>query len=235
MNHPNPFVPQGSVLEQHKRRSRMKLAVFCSVAISVCGLTAMLIQGCKREQTPADNLYAETNVTPMVDTNVAMSATNPVITPVAPVIPVIPEASGETYVVVKGDTLGKIATAHHVSLKSLLAANPNLQPTRLKVGDKVTIPAGGSTASTTESVSTGAGEEVYTVKAGDSLTKIATTHGITLKALKAANPNVDPNRITVGQKLKIPARAESAPAATTVNTPPAAVPTAPTSPAPAGQ
>ena len=68
MNNPNPFVPQGSVLEQNKRRSRMKLAVFCVLAVSVCGLTAMLIQGCKREQTTenpptpeANNMPTETN------------------------------------------------------------------------------------------------------------------------------------------------------------------------------
>ena len=56
MNNPNPFVPQGSLLEQQsKRRSRLKFAVFCVLAVSVAGLTAMLIQGCKREQTEAEN------------------------------------------------------------------------------------------------------------------------------------------------------------------------------------
>ncbi len=44
MNNPNPFVPQGSVLEQNKRRSRMKLAVGCVVIAGTAGLTAMLIQ-----------------------------------------------------------------------------------------------------------------------------------------------------------------------------------------------
>ena len=49
MNNPNPFVPQGSLLEQNKRRSRLKLAVFCVLAVGVGGLAAMLIQGCKRD------------------------------------------------------------------------------------------------------------------------------------------------------------------------------------------
>jgi len=234
MNNPNPFIPQGSLLEQHKRRSRMKLAVFCTVAVSVCGLTAMLIQGCKREQAPDTTSADMTTTTSPLDTNppVVMGTNpvaNPVVTPV-PQMPVTPEpAAGETYVVVKGDTLGKIATAHHVSLKTLEAANPNIQPTRLKVGDKLTIPAstGGGTAAM-ESTSSEGGE-VYVVKSGDSLSKIATTHGTTLKALKAANPNVDPNHITVGQKLKIPTRAEAP--TTTVNTPP--MPVAPSTPAPA--
>ena len=54
MNNPNPFVPKGSLLEQQsQRRSRLKLAVFCVLAVTVTGLVAMLIQGCKREK-PSD-------------------------------------------------------------------------------------------------------------------------------------------------------------------------------------
>ena len=45
------------------------------------------------------------------------------------------------------------------------------------------------------------GEETYKVKSGDTLAKIAKAHGVTLKALEAANPNVDPNHIKVGLKL----------------------------------
>src|ERR1700761_7555122 len=65
MSNPNPFVPKGSLLEQQShRRSRLKLAVFCVLAISVTGLVAMLIQGCKR--TPPDD---SSNNSSMTDTN----------------------------------------------------------------------------------------------------------------------------------------------------------------------
>ena len=79
MNNPNPFVPQGSLLEQQsKRRSRMKLAVFCMLAVGVASLTAMLIQGCKREQTEADNQPPVDTNTVAVDTNApSMVASNP--------------------------------------------------------------------------------------------------------------------------------------------------------------
>ena len=75
MNNSNPFVPQGSILEQQsKRRSRLKLAVFCVIAVCVAGLSVMLIQGCKREAPvePVDN------ATPTIDTNTPVIAdTNP--------------------------------------------------------------------------------------------------------------------------------------------------------------
>jgi LysM repeat protein len=47
------------------------------------------------------------------------------------------------------------------------------------------------------------GVAVYLVKSGDTLTRIAKTHGITVKALRAAN-NLATDRISVGEQLKIP-------------------------------
>jgi LysM repeat protein len=47
------------------------------------------------------------------------------------------------------------------------------------------------------------GGAVYFVKSGDTLSHIAKTHGITVKALKAAN-NLATDRIVVGEQLKIP-------------------------------
>ena len=59
MTNPNPFVPKGSLLEQQsKSRSRFKWAVSGILAVSVIGLVAILIQGCKRE-APADGFGHE--------------------------------------------------------------------------------------------------------------------------------------------------------------------------------
>lgn len=196
----------------------MKIGVFCVIAISVFGLTAMLIQGCKRETETADNSTPPTDTNAMagVDTNAtSMEASNPPVMPpvetnppiVAPTPP--PEPATTEYVVVKGDTLGKIAKSQGVSLKALEAANPTVQPTKLKVGQKLEIPASTSetTSSTTSTSSTGVGEsseEIYTVKSGDTLTKIAKHYGTTIKAIESEN-NLSTTKIKVGQKLKIPA------------------------------
>ncbi len=112
---------------------------------------------------------------------------------------------------VKGDTLAKIAKAHGVTLKALEDANPGVVPTKLKINQKLTLPAGGAAAPAATGTSAGAdmtgtstgGEETYTVKSGDTLTKIAKAHGVTLKALEAANPSVDPNHIKVGLKVEV--------------------------------
>jgi LysM repeat protein len=251
MNNPNPFVPQGSLLElQSRRRSRLKLAVFCVLAVSVTGLTAMLIQGCKR--TVPDSEVPppiDTNTTSVVDTNFPpfgeMSNTTAVLPPVtsnapavlpplAPIEPVAPVApAGSEYAVVKGDTLAGIAKAHGVTLNAIEAANPGVVPTKLKIGQKLVIPAGSSTggavAPTVASPSGGSGT-VYTVKPGDTLSKIAKAFGTTYKAIQSAN-GLTTTKIKVGQKLKIPSKAESASVAP-VAPAPAPAPVMPMTPAP---
>ena len=246
MNNPNPFVPKGSLLEQQSaRRSRLKLAVFCVLAISVTGLVAVLIQGCKREK-PQDELNPPSLDTSL--TNSDLGTTNPPLTEVtnppitvppvvtnppvvvAPIEPVTP-AAGADYVVVKGDSLAKIAKKNGVTLKALQAANPGVVPTKLKVGQKLTIPAGGSVSTSSVAPTAAASGETttasYTVKSGDTLTKIAKSHGTSVKAIEAAN-GLSTTKIKVGQKLKIPSKGEAAAAA-----PVAPAPVVDTTPAPA--
>jgi LysM repeat protein len=271
MSNPNPFVPKGSLLEQQsKRRSHLKIAVSCVLAVGIVGLVAMLIQGCKRDNS-GDNSSSTDNSTPppvqqdtnapvTPDTNTAAATPSPVnamppdtnAAPVAPVAPVpapvvetpaptpTEPAAGTEYIVVAGDTLGKIAHKNGVSLRALEAANPDVNPKHLKVKQKLVIPAGGSSAAVTPAgspdVAADAGSETtYTVKSGDTLHKIARKFGVSVKAIQAEN-NLTTTRITVGRKLKIPARAEAAAPAAPAAAPvpaPAPEPAAPTVPAPA--
>jgi peptidoglycan endopeptidase LytE len=222
MNNPNPFVPKGSILEQQsKRRSRLKVAVYCVLAVSIIGLAAIL-PACKREPadtTDTSTTTIDTNTTPIVDTNTQpvdtnpVVATPPVVTNVQPVaIPQTTEPSGTEYVVVQHDTLGKIAKKNGVTLKDLETANPLVIPTKLRIGQKLTIPAGGSGVSSsmapvTDSTGTSTGGEVYVVKSGDNLTKIARRYGITVRAIKSEN-SLTTDHIKVGQKLKIPSKTD---------------------------
>ncbi len=243
MNNPNPFVPKGSLLEQQSaRRSRLKLAVFCVLAVSITGLVAVLINGCKRTQPDDVVTPPPPNDTNLIDmgTNQIAPPTNTVIIPpptppqtnvVVPPIDV-PPAGGSEYVVVKGDSLAKIAKKSGVTLKALQAANPGVVPTKLKIGQKLVIPAGGKTSAGTGGVTAptvaGGGDTggaSYKVVSGDTLTKIAKKNGTTVKALQAAN-NLTTTKIHVGQKLTIPSKAGA-----TVP-PPATAPVVDTTPAP---
>jgi len=99
-----------------------------------------------------------------------------------------------TYTVVAGDTLSKIAASFGITLQALRDANPQLDGGDLiEVGQVLNIPSGTTTTTT------------YTVVAGDTLYNIAQAFGITLQALRDANPQLQgSNLIVPGQVLTIP-------------------------------
>jgi len=49
----------------------------------------------------------------------------------------------------------------------------------------------------------------YTIKSGDTLSQIAQKFNISLNALTAANPNVNPNSMSIGQVIKIPSTSQN--------------------------
>lgn len=107
----------------------------------------------------------------------------------------------QVYKVQKGDTLNKIAAKYNISLTTLLQYNPQIKnPNLIYVGQGVKIPV------KTQQTSTSAvkGEEVYhTVQRGETLSGIAKRYGTTYMKIAALNKIVNPNRIYVGQKLRV--------------------------------
>ncbi len=246
MNNQSPLIPQGSLLEQKNQgRTRVRIAVFVVLAIHGIGLMALLMQGCQKppeippppaEPTNAPPLFVEPTNPPPAATNAVVTPANPtVVEPLAP--PAVPAGATE-YAIVKGDILEKIAKKFHVSVKAITNANPGIEPTKLKIGQKIHIPPTNAPAAPAavgagplENTST-SGEQSYAVKSGDTLSSIAKEKGTTVKALRAAN-SLKTDRITVGQKLKIPlkaalpATAPATPAEPALGTPTSAPPTAP--------
>lgn len=147
----------------------------------------------------------------------------PPVTP--PVMPPPVTTMGGKYTIAKGDMLYTIAKKEGISTKSLLDANPGIDPRHLKVGQEINLPAGGAAASSPSSSGVGSeatSSSTYTVKSGDTLIRIAKKHGVSVKALKAAN-GLQTDRIKVGEKLKLPETESAAPA--TVTPPPVSEPT----------
>ena len=116
----------------------------------------------------------------------------------------------ETYKVVSGDTLSSIARRYDTSSKALMSENGIEDPTRLRVGQSLKVPAAGEAKTTnpgtplakkTPPKKTPAGP--YTVKTGDTFYKIARNHSLTVAKLEALNPGTDPGRIQIGQRLRV--------------------------------
>lgn len=128
-----------------------------------------------------------------------------------------PSSAAGEYKVAKGDIGASIARAHGVTLKALTAANPTVNWSRLKVGQTLQIPASTgaapSTAAGSDSGPSSSGQS-YTVKAGDTGTKIATKHGVKWAEIRRAS-NLKSDVLRPGQKLTIPTRAGSSAGDTT--------------------
>ena len=139
---------------------------------------------------------------------------------------------GSTYTIKSGDTLAKIAQHLGISLQDLRAANPNINPSTLSVGQTIKLPAGAAAATPAAvpatdtpgpvAIDTPAAPaapatptpapprtpsslgQTYTVQAGDIPVNIAKKFGISVEALLAANPGLNPTDMHVGDVIIIP-------------------------------
>ncbi len=95
-----------------------------------------------------------------------------------------------THTVKRGETLGVIAKKYGLTASAIATHNGIANPNRVKVGQKLTIPAKTDTIT-------------YTIHKGDTLSTIAKKHKTTAAAIAKANGIKNPNTIQPGQKLKI--------------------------------
>jgi len=110
--------------------------------------------------------------------------------------------AGDKYKVRRGDTLSEIARVTGVSLSSLRAAN-SLSGNRIYAGQKLRIPAEGSTDRPGGSRLAAVQGGTYKVHRGETLSEVALATGVSVSRLRAAN-GLRGTRIYAGQELDIP-------------------------------
>ncbi|HEY4616464.1 MAG TPA: LysM peptidoglycan-binding domain-containing protein [Citricoccus sp.] len=104
-----------------------------------------------------------------------------------------------THTVKSGDTLYGIATRHGIGLSALLQANGLSESSIIHPGQTLKLSGSASSGSTAGA----SGASSYTVKSGDTLSGIASRHGIGLSALLQANGMSQTSVIHPGQTLKL--------------------------------
>lgn len=117
-------------------------------------------------------------------------------------------ASGDSetvHVVTKGETLYSISRSYGVTVDQLRSANGLSSSSVIKVGQKLSIPS--ASMSSGSSSSSSKKYELYTVKKGDTLYRIAVNNSISVNQLKNYN-HLDSSPLKVGQELRIPLSAE---------------------------
>lgn len=117
-------------------------------------------------------------------------------------------SGGSTYTVKSGDTLSGIAASYGVSVKNLKDWN-KLNSDLIYPGNKLVVNKSGAPSQDSKPNQGGGNNSTpnnssstYTVKSGDTLSKIASVHGVSLSNLMAWN-NLSSHLIYVGDKLVI--------------------------------
>ena len=127
----------------------------------------------------------------------------------------------EEYTVKRGDSFYLIAHKLGVPLRDLLAANSDIHPARLMVGDVLCIPreeddspgSGGLDGTTPEAPPAGVAPdtslpcpetEQYTVQPGQTAADLQLQNLVSRRTLETANPDVDLDNLTAGQTVCIP-------------------------------
>jgi LysM repeat protein len=107
---------------------------------------------------------------------------------------------GVPYVIQKGDTLYSLARRFGISLEDILAVNPGLTPEKLQPDDVVCIPNKGSVTPPEQCP----GSTAHVIQKGDTFYTLSLWYGVSVDAIKALNPSVDPNNLVVGQTICVP-------------------------------
>ncbi len=125
-------------------------------------------------------------------TNANMIFVGQVLKVPTPSLPAPPAPITIEYIIKAGDTLGKIATNHQVTVDEIVSANNITNPNTIFVGQKIFIPSKQSPTTIT-----------HVVMAGESLWSISQKYGISMDTIIKNNSITNPSQLTVGQRLII--------------------------------
>lgn len=134
---------------------------------------------------------------------------------VNPVSSYEPTRTAKEHLVAGGETLSQIAKRHNISLASLLRANRLTKTSLIFVGQRLEVPTPSESVSTpNQSSVTGntIGQPTsiclfhgfHKIKAGETISKLASVFGVSTQALLSANKLNQNSTIYIGQKLVIP-------------------------------
>lgn len=98
------------------------------------------------------------------------------------------------YEVRSGDTLSTIAAKYGTTYQNLAKMNDIENPDIIRVGQKIKVPVNQVADPKIE---------YYTVKAGDTLSRIAARYGTDYRTLAKMNAIENPNHILVGQRIRV--------------------------------
>ena len=119
-------------------------------------------------------------------------------------VPALAQESS-THTVQPGENLFRIALRYGIDMNTLASANGITDPTRIFVGQELTIPGLSAPDSSNEIANplVAAAPVVHTVQRGEYLAQIARLYNVSVEQILSANNITNPNTIYPGQELQI--------------------------------
>ena len=107
----------------------------------------------------------------------------------------------EWYTIKEGDIISRIASNHGVTVAQIKRLNPSIDVDRISIGQKIRIKGEAKVADAEERVESA--EVWHTVVDGDLVGRIASQYGTTILRIQELNPDLNPDRISIGQRIRV--------------------------------
>ena len=119
----------------------------------------------------------------------------------------------ETYLVLAEETLLAIAIKFNTTVEAITSVNPGINPLNIYAGLQICVPR-----SQPQAPKCPIGTSPYEIKNADTLGNIASRFGTSVQAIIAANPDINPNILSIGQKICITDKTPDTTTCPTLNT-----------------
>ena len=124
------------------------------------------------------------------------------------------DKSNEWHTVKDGDLVGRIASEYGLTVADIKRLNPGIDVDRISIGQMIRIKGEPETTATTTATQTATqtasveqkrveSEVWHTVVDGDLVGRIASQYGTTTSRIKELNPDLNPDRISIGQRIRV--------------------------------
>jgi membrane-bound lytic murein transglycosylase D len=176
-------------VSRHVRLSKLDQALSLEPG-TLAGLNPEL----RRGTTPADTYALRVPAVGAQSFDARLAALPPYVPP--------PQESYARHRVRRGETLSSIAQRYRTSVNRIVQANHLRSRNRIRVGQRLKIPQRGGSTSVLAATSVAGTSLNHTVRRGDSLWRLASRYGTTVKRIKLDN-RLRGDRLVIGQKLRI--------------------------------
>ena len=110
-----------------------------------------------------------------------------------------------------GNLRGEVQTALNQVKKTFVDYDSRISELNDKIDDAIILNGRSKTkniqvneANLSDASTTDSGSGFYEIQSGDYLSRIARAYGVTLEEILKLNPGIEPNRLQIGQKIRVP-------------------------------